>query len=155
MGQKLGIPTEESRRAALEYERDHAFQSFFVGIRSGHLKKSAALELFDQLEEVEWERYHLDGTGDDKARIEALISGFGRLRELSIMMAEAEASGMRKSRAAHQVEPQDFYRLYERVQEGSITMGQLKVAPVLRKSEPASIERDAESTSLYRLLWAA
>ncbi|MBI3924173.1 MAG: response regulator [Armatimonadetes bacterium] len=149
-----GFSFRDTRLQALEGERDGTFQTFFVGVRSNHLKKSAALEIWDRIEELEANRQNLTGK-EDMESLQRLQEAYRYACDLITAMSRSDSAGLGKARAPEQISRQDFYRFYDRIQDSSVSVEQLKVAPTLRRTDPALLNRSPEFAALNQRLWGA
>ncbi len=108
----------------LEKEKQKVFQGFFVAIRSKHLTRSAALDLWDSLENLEAETAGLPGHPTEAAVL-ALGSAYRKVFERLGYYEKTGNVVSSGTRSDGQVSRAGFNQLYDQIQSGQVGLEDL------------------------------
>jgi CheY-like chemotaxis protein len=131
----------------METTRSKAFQSYYLGIRSGHLGASAALSIWDHLETVELTRLEEERELQLRLASPELQDSYLTILEYCKSPA-AVHSHKRKEGGVSRV---GFQVLFNNIRSGNITPDQIKTAIRLRHKVQA--QPSAPDQALYQLIW--
>lgn len=148
----------------IEDLRRRAFLGFYVGIRSRSLHDSAALLLWDKLEDLDALRERLQGSGDvmRAENRKPLREGYEYViktntglvlhegREVEFATRYASSSDRGPGRIARE----QFAALLDRIRDNTVSLEMLKIAPSLRTVAVSDLTRSTELQSFYRQIWA-
>lgn len=132
---------------AMETLRQRTFQSFYLGIRSGHLSAGSALLVWDLLESVESK--HLEHRRKLSLRTSAPELQDDFLSVMEVCKRPSALNG--QERRPGGVSRVKFQGLFNNIRNGQITPDQIKVAVELR--ELLSHGLTPEQEAVYQLLW--
>jgi CheY-like chemotaxis protein len=127
--------------------RRRAYQSFYLGVRSGHLNLAEALAVWDQLEAVEVNRLVLESQLRLRLEVAELTDGYLNISELCKCPptgTAAKRTGM--SRAA-------FQPFFKKIRDGQISSEQVRQAVRIRNRAREGHGEASLDDELYTLLW--
>ena len=132
----------EQAANTVQAEREECYQGYYVSIRSRHLSKIAALEVWDELEKLD--ALQLPPT--------QLVGRYRQLHELAAGMAKNRKMGSLKDRDAGRLDKAVFSRFYDRIQEGQLTPEHVKLAASLRRLNDST---DKTTREMAGFVWGA
>lgn len=137
--EKIEASRQESVMGELRHNRDGCYQGLYISIRSKMLRKGAALEVWDKLEELEFSDL---GLSDLAQRYRAV-----HLRLASL--ANNQLFGDPKARDQNSIDRNLFNRFYDRIQSGELLPEHVTTAARLRLAPPSGEQ------SLADFVWGA
>lgn len=120
--------------------RDRVFRSFYVGVRSGWLTPSTAMEAWDRLERLESAPEDFSGRS---------AGNYQSLLDMVLSPEKLISSPYRPDR----VTPQEFALFFTRVKEGRIPPELIKLGPLLRKLDAVSLREFPDLGGMYAQTW--
>lgn len=144
-----------SKNSALQElvaERQEAFRGLYLGSRSGYLSRSAALEVYSKLEDLEAQfRSQLN---TEKPNLTEIVDLRGAYTQLGDRIAVLELGGKTKESTQETGVPaQEFEALYEAMKSSQIGLDDLQYAPLLRETPDNRFETHQKLLELKHRLW--
>jgi CheY-like chemotaxis protein len=136
--------------SGMEAVRDRVFQWYYLGIRAGHLRPSAARSIWEWLEATEWERLNAEQDLSLVSKARELKESYEKVGFFCKSPEVVAPSQGNKEQALSQREFQPFYK---NIQEGQISCEQLKLAVYLRSMPPSELEKAPELLELKSKIW--
>lgn len=130
----------------LEKEKQRVFQGFFVAIRSKHLTRSAALDLWDQLENLEKASGRLYQSASE-VEIQAVGTGYRRLYERLGHLEKTGKVVTSGPRSPQLVSRSGFNALFDQVQSGEVGLEDLTQLLCARVHAESAAELDERQNS--------
>ncbi|MGI5843475.1 MAG: hypothetical protein ACOX9B_04770 [Candidatus Xenobium sp.] len=151
--QELLRQRTRARLRGLEADRDGLYRRYLAAVRSGSLPSGAALEVWDQVEELERARQR--ALSNESVDLERLRDAFRFVADLVLAKGRAGAVPPSVRRQPEQVPRKVFAGLYGRLKRGEISAEQLKEAPRLRMGPCGSLEGSDHEQALRRAVWGS
>ncbi len=127
--------------------RHKAYQALFIAIRSRHLTKKSALEIWDRLETLD--RLASQSTPRDSERRHKLVEGYQYTFNLLSAMSGNRIGRLQHKRSSDLINKQEFYRLYENIQNGSVSLSRLMELAPLRQLKRSALSPEHPSNLLH------
>ncbi|NMA29175.1 MAG: response regulator [Burkholderiales bacterium] len=151
--QELIRQKTRARLRSLEADRDGMYRRYLAAVRSGSLPSGAALEVWDQVEELERARQR--ALSNESVDLDRLRDAFRFVADLVLAKGRAGAVPPSVRRQPEQVSRKVFAGLYGRLKRGEISTEQLKEAPRLRMGPCGSLEGSEHEQALRRAVWGS
>ena len=142
-----------ARLQGLEADRDGLYRRYLAAVRSGSLPSGAALEVWDQVEELERARQR--ALSNESVDLDRLRDAFRFVADLVLAKGRAGAVPPSVRRQPEQVPRKVFVGLYGRLKRGEISAEQLKEAPRLRMGPSGPLEGSDHEQTLRRAVWGS
>lgn len=138
--------------ASVEKVREHAYNGFYVSIRSQALECEQALRVWDALEQLEHDRQQLKEGRLDMALCQRLAEGYQWTLDLMVAYARQPLAAARPTRSG-QVSRRQFAHFYEQIQQGLVPIGHMSLAPFLRSLDRLTLSQSQQLAGLYHQYW--
>ncbi len=148
---ELARTRTRARLRSLEPDRDCLYRRYLAAVRSGGLQTGAALELWDQVEELERARQRALST--EPVDLDRLRDAYRFVADLVLAKGRAGTVPPSARRQPGQVPRKVFAGLYGRLKRGEISAEQLKEASRLRMGPCGPAEGSASEQALCRAVW--
>lgn len=149
-GQKRDALVEQ-----LEAIREEVLQAYYLKIRGRdqHLTKSAARDLWDELEQLDLQ-YQLTANWlrqFSPSVLQAMLDQYKQIQQNLLEVSQTQALGSLKARGEEQVERATFFRFFGRIESGAVSCEQLKVAAAIRRLQTS--RPSPEVNEIYQKIW--
>ncbi|MGE0492306.1 MAG: response regulator [Vulcanimicrobiota bacterium] len=138
--------------AAVEKIREHAYNGFYVSVRSQALDDEQALRVWDALEELERDRQQLKEGRLDLALCQRLVEGYQWTLDLMVAYARQPLAAARPT-GPGQVSRRQFKHFYQQIQQGWVPIGHMSLAPFLRSLNRLTLSQSQQLAALYQQCW--
>lgn len=139
---------QKSKTAKVDRAREKAFWGLLMAIRSGECNAGTANATFCALSRTD-EQYRQYYENPSKDLSQDLLA---RYTEIYQNLAELVNTGMVKI-GGERMEPTEFRKLYNLVQQGLITLDEFQLATALRDIEPDKLLMTPELAQLREKIW--
>lgn len=138
----------DAQQRALEKDRERAFRAFFVAVRSRLVGEADAVDLWGDLTTAEGQRDRLK-TGLDLALARQVTAGYrGLVHKLAHLVQRPPGSA-----PAARLQRIRLLPLLQGIEQGRISLEQLKLAPLLGDLRHETLRVEPELEELQRALW--
>ena len=138
----------ETQVKALDKDRQRAFQGFYVSVRSRLVGEADAVDLWSELVTLEKQRLRLEGAVD-LALARQVSHGYRGLVGKLARLVKQEPS----QEPASRMQRIKLLPLLQGIEEGRISVEQLKLAPMLGDMRHETIKVEPELEELHLALW--
>lgn len=135
-------------KEALDQAKLDAYKRLVVAVMSGNMLRSASLEVWDLLQE-------LDETNLQAANLPemgAVHKNYLKVRD-EIAQREARNELNLGSRPEGKLSKAEWKILFDKIQAGMLNATQLQFADRLRKMDPSQRSKDAKLESMFKAIW--
>ena len=135
-------------KEALDQSKLDAYKRLVVAVMSGNMLRSASLEVWDLLQELD----ETNLNANSLTEMGSVHKSYLKVRD-EIAKREARNELNLSARPDGKLSKAEWKILFDKIQAGLLNATQLQLAERLRRMDPAQRSRDAKLESMFKAIW--